>query len=51
MGVILKHITEPAPRLLAVKADLPEALEAVITRSMEKNATSAIRRLELWRQI
>jgi serine/threonine-protein kinase len=37
MGVILKHITEPAPRLLAVKADLPEELEAIISRSMEKN--------------
>jgi len=37
MGVILKHITEPAPRLLAVKADLPAELEAVITHSMEKN--------------
>lgn len=37
MGVILKHITEPAPRLLAIKSDLPDELEVVITRSMEKN--------------
>jgi serine/threonine protein kinase len=37
MGVILKHITEPAPRLLKIKSDLPEELEWVIERSMEKD--------------
>lgn len=37
MGVILKHITEPVPRLNSVKADLPAGLEIIISRSMEKD--------------
>jgi serine/threonine protein kinase len=37
MGVILKHLTDPIPRLLAVKADLPDVLEAIIARSMQKD--------------
>lgn len=37
MGVILKHITEPVPRLHTVKSDLPEELELVIAKAMEKD--------------
>ena len=37
MGVAVKHITEPVPRILEVKADLPPALEMMISRAMAKD--------------
>jgi serine/threonine-protein kinase len=38
MGVAVKHITEPVPRILEVKADLPPVLEEIISRAMAKVA-------------
>lgn len=37
MGMALKHVLEPVPRILDVKADLPPAYEEVIARSLAKN--------------
>lgn len=37
LGVAMKHITEPVPRIREVKADLPAACEALIERSMAKD--------------
>ncbi len=39
MGVAVKHITEPVPRILEVKSDLPQALEEIISRAMAKQRT------------
>ncbi len=36
MGVAVKHITEPVPRILDVKSDLPLAIEEIISRAMAK---------------
>jgi serine/threonine-protein kinase len=36
MGLAIKHITEPVPRILEVKPDLPPGCEAVITKAMAK---------------
>ena len=36
MGVAVAHITEPVPRILAAKPDLPPACEAVISRALAK---------------
>jgi serine/threonine-protein kinase len=37
MGIAIKHLTEPTPRILAAKPDLPPACEDVIQRAMAKN--------------
>ncbi|MEW5985931.1 MAG: serine/threonine-protein kinase [Chloroflexota bacterium] len=37
MGMALKHVVDPVPRIRDVKADLPPAYEEVIARSMAKN--------------
>ena len=37
MSVVLKHITEPVPHILDVKADLPPAIETVIETAMAKD--------------
>lgn len=37
MGLVVKHITEPVPRILDVKPDLPPGCEALITWAMAKN--------------
>ncbi len=37
MGVAVKHITEPVPRILEVKSDLPPAIERIIERAMAKD--------------
>lgn len=37
MGLVVKHITEPVPRILEVKPDLPPGCEALITWAMAKN--------------
>ena len=36
MGVMLKHLSDPVPRLREVKADLPDDYEAVIAKAMAK---------------
>jgi len=36
MGIAMKHLIEPVPRILAVKADLPAACEDLIARAMAK---------------
>ncbi len=43
MGIAVKHITEPVPRILEVKADLPPGLELMITRAMAKNPNDRYR--------
>lgn len=35
-GVIMRHLMDPVPRLLAARADLPAQLQTVIDRSMAK---------------
>ncbi len=40
MGVAMKHITEPAPRILQVKADLEPGCEEIILRAMAKERDS-----------
>lgn len=54
MGVAMKHLIEPVPRILEVKADLPPQCEDLITRAMAKdrekrfpNASEMARLLEL----
>ncbi len=37
MGVVVKHITEPTPHILAVNPSLPPAIEAIIEKTMAKN--------------
>ena len=37
MGIAMKHITDPIPRLLDYKPDLPPAGEALIARAMAKD--------------
>jgi Tol biopolymer transport system component/predicted Ser/Thr protein kinase len=37
MGIAIKHITDPVPRVLQFQPDLPPRCEAVILRSMHKN--------------
>lgn len=37
MGVVVKHITEPTPSILAVNPSLPPAVEALIEKAMAKN--------------
>jgi serine/threonine protein kinase len=37
MGVALKHATDPLPRPRAVNPNLPDAVEAVIIKALEKN--------------
>ncbi|MBN1430502.1 MAG: PD40 domain-containing protein [Anaerolineae bacterium] len=37
MGVAVKHITDPVPRILQLNPDLPPRCEAVIVRSMNKD--------------
>ena len=37
LGVMYKHASEPAPRLRGARPDLPEAVEAVVQRSLAKN--------------
>ncbi len=36
MGIAMKHLIDPVPRILAVKADLPAACEDLIERAMAK---------------
>jgi serine/threonine-protein kinase len=36
MGIAMKHLIEPVPRILSVKADLPPACEDLIARAMAK---------------
>ncbi|PKN91356.1 MAG: hypothetical protein CVU44_19780 [Chloroflexi bacterium HGW-Chloroflexi-6] len=40
MGVAVKHITEPVPRILEIKPDLPPAIETVIEKALAKNPES-----------
>ena len=37
MSVVVKHITDPVPRILDVMPDLPPAIEAVIDKAMAKD--------------
>jgi serine/threonine-protein kinase len=37
MGVAVKHITEPVPRILEVRSDLPPGCETIISRAMAKD--------------
>lgn len=37
MGMAVKHITEPVPRITSVKQDIPIAFEAIIIQAMDKN--------------
>lgn len=37
--LMMKHVLEPTPSILQVKADLPEGIEAVIQRAMAKDRT------------
>lgn len=37
MGVALKHITEPVPRILDIRADLPQTTQWVIQKAMAKD--------------
>jgi serine/threonine protein kinase/tetratricopeptide (TPR) repeat protein len=61
MGIAMKHITDPIPRLLDYKPDLPPACEALISKSMAKDredrfqsakalaeVLAAIARNEIW---
>jgi serine/threonine protein kinase len=36
MGIAMKHIIEPVPRILVVKADLPQGCEVIISTAMAK---------------
>jgi tRNA A-37 threonylcarbamoyl transferase component Bud32 len=38
MGIAVKHITDPVPRILSLRPDLPPRCEAVISRAMAKDA-------------
>ena len=37
MGQVVKHITDPVPRILTANPDLPDACESIIERAMAKN--------------
>jgi serine/threonine-protein kinase len=37
MGIAIKHITDPIPRILESKPDLPESIQAVIDKALAKN--------------
>jgi WD40 repeat protein/serine/threonine protein kinase len=37
MGVVVKHITEPLPDILATRPDLPESIDWLIRRAMAKD--------------
>jgi serine/threonine protein kinase len=37
MSVVVKHITDPVPRIRDIKPDLPPAIEAVINKAMAKD--------------
>jgi len=37
MGMVLKHVTEPPPRVCDVRPDLPAACDAVIAKAMAKD--------------
>jgi len=37
MAVVLQHVQQPPPRLREVRPDLPEALEAIVLRCLEKD--------------
>jgi len=37
MGVLMAHMTEPTPDVREVRRDLPEAMQVVIARALEKN--------------
>jgi serine/threonine-protein kinase len=37
MGVAIKHITDPVPRILNIKPDLPPQIEDIIQRAMAKD--------------
>jgi serine/threonine protein kinase len=37
MSVVVKHITEPVPRILDVKPDLPSSIETIIEKAMAKD--------------
>jgi hypothetical protein len=37
MGIAIKHVTEPVPRILDTNPDLPTGCEAVITQAMAKS--------------
>jgi tRNA A-37 threonylcarbamoyl transferase component Bud32 len=39
MSVVVKHITDPVPHILDVKADLDPAIEAVVEKAMAKDRT------------
>jgi serine/threonine-protein kinase len=36
VAVVLQHVQQPPPRLREVRPDLPEALEAIVLRCLEK---------------
>ena len=36
MGLVVAHMTEPVPRILDVKPDLPQSLGAIIFEAMAK---------------
>jgi serine/threonine protein kinase len=37
MGIAIKHITDPVPRIIDVKPDLPYTVQAVIDKALDKN--------------
>ncbi len=43
MGVMLKHIQEPLPPPSSIAPDVPPAIEAVITKALEKNREARYR--------
>ncbi len=46
MGVVVKHITEPTPRILAVNPSLPPAIESIIEKAMAKNKEARFSRAD-----
>jgi serine/threonine protein kinase len=44
MGIAMKHITEPVPRILEFRSDLPQQTEEVITRAMAKSRQERFQR-------
>ncbi len=36
-AVLMKHLTEPAPRLRSVRPELPDALDSIVARMLEKD--------------
>jgi serine/threonine-protein kinase len=43
MGLALKHVTDPVPRILDKKGDLPEQVQGVIQRAMAKSRNGRYR--------